>query len=81
MFSMVSALRETGECIPTLNAKIMISKMPMAMLNWKATLYRLMKAAGLVGAGKGMPVAGTVERVRDVKKFITPFKRSAFMFM
>ena len=69
MFSMVSAIRVTDERKKTLNAKIMISKMPTARLNWKAAKYRFPKFAGLEGAGKDIPVFGTGASVRDVKKF------------
>ena len=69
MFSIVSAIRVTDERKKTLNAKIIISNMPTARLNWKAAKYRFPKFAGFEGAGKEIPVEGTGASVRDVKKF------------
>lgn len=68
MFSMVSALRCTGEFSITRKISMKISIMPTARVKPKAAKYRGWWVAGLDGAGNATPpVPGTGANVREVK--------------
>jgi hypothetical protein len=64
-----------GEFIISLNARNMICKMPKPMQNWNTAPYSTVWDAGLMGAGKYIPVVGTWARVKLVKKLTTSSQR------
>lgn len=72
---MVSAILLVGDCHINRKASIIICSTPMPMQNWNMAPYSNAYEAGLMGAGRYMPVVGTWRRVMLVKKSIISFQR------